>query len=94
MSDEDEGYAEDGMICLVCGETVEHTDWLLFNRTAFQSKHGARMLLEFDRWEPNEEDPDQSVFSGELVHWPVCATMYVDGLMAEASVRSGEEPTR
>lgn len=85
---------QDSLVCLVCGEHAEGTDFLVFNRTVIQSAEGARMLLEFEYWKPNEEDPDESEFSGELVHWPICATMYLDGLFAESRVRAGEEPTR
>lgn len=85
--------------CSVCGGQIDDGEWLLLNRYAVGFGTGRAMTSATNDdgeywWDLDDDDDD--VITGPVMHWPVCATQYVDARMAEWRVRmrSGKEGQR
>ena len=72
--------------CAVCGEVVGVGPWLLLNRfgvgtsvnRCLSSIGGESGYL----WEPNTNGVEEFI-SGVMLHWPECASLYIEGRMIE-----------
>lgn len=74
-------------VCCVCGVTADGHPWVLLSRYAFSGgDECGRTMSEHDGWNCDADDPDEHVLAGDLLHWPVCATMYLDAAIAEQTV--------
>lgn len=94
MTTNEDNYEECARNCTVCGASVEGYDTLLLNRYAAGAANGGHVACAHDMWvEGIGDEPDQ--FSGDLLHWPICANMFIDGVIAEeragAPMRKREE---
>lgn len=78
--------------CAVCGDTISG-EWLLLNRYGI-SDGRARWLASVCNtdgdylWDINEDPDHEDIATGRVLHWPTCATQYIEGRMAEARVES------
>jgi hypothetical protein len=76
--------------CEVCGEGCEAGPWILLSRYVVGGPGHGRMMTYHDDWEMHPEAPENDVASGDMLHWPVCASMYIDAMLAEQRVLAAE----
>lgn len=88
-------------LCRVCDKPIEDGDqWLALNRYLVGTGHAHEMAeaQEDDGeyvWEHHVDgDPDDRQCSAVALHWPVCASMWIEGKIADVnvSIPPEEEP--
>lgn len=78
--------------CATCGEEVEAgSEWLLLNRWGLctGSLRGLRTEVNIDGEYDWHLDPDPEAddyATGPVMHWPICATQYIEGHLATLRV--------
>lgn len=77
--------------CDLCGEPVLDREWILLNRygVGFQTGRCMTEAVNDDdeyHWHLAEDDGEDDVVTGRVLHWPVCAVTWIDGKMAEGRV--------
>lgn len=83
--------AADRHACGVCGESVAGGPWILLNRwmlgtgtgrCGIEGRNDAGEYL----WEFDPETSARDFVTGEPLHWPICATQWIEGQLIEATV--------
>jgi hypothetical protein len=90
MSDAEAPDALD--LCALCGETTVGGPWLSLNRWIVGTGAGRAMIEARNNdgsylWEmrPDGEAEDEAA-TGRALHWPICATQWIEGKMVECAV--------
>lgn len=87
-------------LCRVCDKPIEDGElWLALNRYLVGAGHAHEMAEGRDHedeyeWEQGGGDDDLRATAVPL-HWPICATMWIDGKIADINVKippDEEEP--
>jgi len=79
-------------LCALCGESTESSPWIVLNRWIIGTGVGRAMVEALNKdgeylWEMLPEGAAQDEFaSGRVLHWPICATQWIDAKMAETAV--------
>lgn len=79
-------------LCALCGESTEHSQWIVLNRWIIGTGKGRAMVEARDDdgvycWKMHPEGSgEDELASGRVLHWPVCATKWIDGKIVETAV--------